>query len=150
MACTPQYIITCNARILAFSPRAFNKVTSIYTSRSSSIPLYHINFYVQSLYFYVCLVLFTSHRQRGYLETAPHLLSLSKNVKPGKYTVPTGIRAPGRRVAVHYATTAPHKLLLLLYRFAKNFIISSKFPFVLYNFFNFLFLFIVLYCIIYI
>ena len=32
VACTPQYIITCNARILAFSPRAFNKATSIYTS----------------------------------------------------------------------------------------------------------------------
>ena len=32
---------------------------------------------------------FTSHRQRGHLETA-HLLSLAKDVKLGFYTVPTG------------------------------------------------------------
>ena len=32
----------------------------------------------------------TSHRQRGHLETAPHLLSLAKDVKLDKYTVPTG------------------------------------------------------------
>ena len=31
-------------------------------------------------------------------------------MKLGKYTVPTGNRTPGRRVAVHYATTAPRKL----------------------------------------
>ena len=31
-----------------------------------------------------------SHRQRGHLETAPHLLSLVKDVKLDKYTVPTG------------------------------------------------------------
>ena len=40
----------------------------------------------------------------------PHLLSLAKDVKFGKYTVPTGNRTPGRRVAVHYATSAPRKL----------------------------------------
>ena len=40
-----------------------------------------------------------------------HLLSLAKDVKLGKYTVPSGIRTPGRRVAVHYATAAPRKLL---------------------------------------
>ena len=32
----------------------------------------------------------------------PHLLSLAKDVKLSFYTVPTGNRAPGRRVAVHY------------------------------------------------
>ena len=36
---------------------------------------------------WLCL---TSHRQRGHLETAPHLLSLAKDVKLDKYTVPTG------------------------------------------------------------
>ena len=36
---------------------------------------------------------FTSHR-RGHLETAPHLLSLAKDMKLSKYTVPTGIRTP--------------------------------------------------------
>ena len=62
---------------------------------------------------YVWLVVwlcFTSHRQRGHLETAPHLLSLAKDVKLGKYTVPTGNRTPGRRVTVHYATAALRKL----------------------------------------
>ena len=58
---------------------------------------------------FVCLC-FTSHRQLGHLEMAPHLLSLAKDVKLGKYIVPTGNRTPGHRVAVHYATAAPHKL----------------------------------------
>ena len=40
----------------------------------------------------------------------PNLLSLAKDVKLGKYTVPTGNRTPGRRVAVHYATATPRKL----------------------------------------
>ena len=53
---------------------------------------------------------FTSLQQRGYLETAPHLLSLAKDVKLGKYTFPTGNRTPGRCVAVHYATAAPRNL----------------------------------------
>ena len=57
----------------------------------------------------VCLCL-TFLQQRGHLETAPHLLSLAKDVKLGKYTVPTGNRTPGRRVTVHYATAAPRKL----------------------------------------
>ena len=59
----------------------------------------------------VCLCL-TSLQQRGHLETAPHLLSLAKDVKLNIYTVPTGSRIPGRRVAVHYATAAPPKLHL--------------------------------------
>ena len=54
---------------------------------------------------------FTSHRQRGHLETAPHLLSLVKDAKLVKYTVPTGNRTPGHRMAVHYTTAAPRKLL---------------------------------------
>ena len=58
---------------------------------------------------FVCLCL-TSLQKRGHLETAPHLLSLAKDVKLGKYTVPTGNRTPGRRVAVHYDTAAPRKL----------------------------------------
>ena len=33
---------------------------------------------------------FTSLRQRGHLETAPHLLSLAKDMKLDRYTVPTG------------------------------------------------------------
>ena len=57
---------------------------------------------------HVCL--FVCVIQRGHLETAPHLLSHEKDVKLGKYTVSTGNRTPGRRVAVHYATAAPRKL----------------------------------------
>ena len=53
---------------------------------------------------------FTSHRQGGHLETAPYLVSLVKDVELSKYTVPTGNRTPGCRVAVHYATAAPCKL----------------------------------------
>ena len=48
-------------------------------------------------------------------ERYPHLLSLAKDAKLGKYTVPTGKRTPGRRVAVHYATAAPRKLPLMYY-----------------------------------
>ena len=40
----------------------------------------------------------------------PNLLSLAKIVKLGKYTVPTRNRTLGRRVTVHYAAAAPHKL----------------------------------------
>ena len=40
----------------------------------------------------------------------PHLLSLARDVKLGFYTVPTGNRTPGRHVAVHYTTAAPHLL----------------------------------------
>ena len=40
----------------------------------------------------------------------PHLLSLAKDVKLDKYTVPTGNRTPGRRMAVHYVTAEPRKL----------------------------------------
>ena len=40
----------------------------------------------------------------------PHLLSIAMDVKLGFYTVPTGNRTPGRRVAVHYNTAAPRQL----------------------------------------
>ena len=36
---------------------------------------------------WLCLA---SHQQRGHLETAPHSLSLAKDMKLGFYTVPTG------------------------------------------------------------
>ena len=55
------------------------------------------------------LVVFYAPRQRSHIETAPHLLSLAKDVKLGLYTIPTGNRTPGNRVAFHYATTAPHQ-----------------------------------------
>ena len=53
----------------------------------------------------------TSHRQRGHLETAHHLLSLAKDVKLGFNTVPTGTL--GCRVAIHSTTAAPRQLLSL-------------------------------------
>ena len=59
---------------------------------------------------YIISLCFTSLKQRSHLGTHPHLLSLTKDVKLGKYTVPTGNRTQGRRVAVHYANAAPHKL----------------------------------------
>ena len=63
-----------------------------------------INF---SLFLCLCL---TSLQQRGHLETAPPFTLPLKDVKLGKYTVPTENRTPGRRVAVHYAIAAPRKL----------------------------------------
>ena len=57
----------------------------------------------------------------------PHLLSLAKDVKLGFYTVPTGNRTPGRRVAVHYTTAAPRQLHTLY-----NVVgISTRFPLIL-------------------
>ena len=49
---------------------------------------------------------FTSYRQRGHLEMAQQLTVSWEGravVKLVKYTVPTGNRTPGRRMAVHYA-----------------------------------------------
>ena len=48
-----------------------------------------------------------------HLKTASHLLSLAKDAKLGFYTVPTGNRTPGRRVAVHYTTAVPRQLLYI-------------------------------------
>ena len=59
-----------------------------------------------NLYFDCVRLCFTFLQQRGHLETASNLLFLAKDVKIGKYTVPTGNRTPGRRVAVHYASAA--------------------------------------------
>ena len=58
---------------------------------------------------WLCL---TSHRRH------PHLLSLAKDVKLDKYTVPTGNWTPGRRMAVHYVAAALRKLHWLLYNIA--------------------------------
>ena len=56
---------------------------------------------------YLC---FTSLQQRGHLETSsPFTVPCEKNVKLGKYTVPTGNRSPGRHVEVHHATAVPRK-----------------------------------------
>ena len=66
----------------------------------------YISLNAHHVYLFVCLC-FTSHRQRDHLETAP---PFAKDVKLGKYTVQTGNRTPGRRMAVHYTTAAPRKL----------------------------------------
>ena len=50
---------------------------------------------------------FTSHQQQGHLEMAP---KFAKDVKLSFYTIPTGNRNLGRRVAVHYTTATPRKL----------------------------------------
>ena len=44
----------------------------------------------------------------------PHFLSL---LKLGFYTVPTMNRTPGRHVAVHYTTAAPHQLPSMVVRY---------------------------------
>ena len=56
------------------------------------------------LFWLVGWLCFTSHRQRGHLETAPYLLSLAKDVKLGFYTVPTGNRT---RAVARQSITLP-------------------------------------------
>ena len=68
------------------------------------IPLNAMNHKNENINGWLC---FTFHGQQGHLETAPLLLSLAKDLKLGFYTVPTGNRTPGRRVAVHYTTAVP-------------------------------------------
>ena len=80
--------------------------------KQSCIHIYSYLFTIQWLVGWLC---FTSHRQRGHLETTPHLLSLAKGVKLGKYTVPTGNQTSGCRTTVHYTTAAPRKLLTIQY-----------------------------------
>ena len=53
---------------------------------------------------------FTSHRQRGYVETAPPFTAPREGRGARVYTVPTGNRAPGRRVVVHHSTAAQRQL----------------------------------------
>ena len=60
--------------------------------------------YINVLVGWLC---FTSHRQLDHLETAPHLLSLAKDVKLRFHT---GNRTLRRRVAVHYPMAAPRQL----------------------------------------
>ena len=50
-------------------------------------------------------------------------MSLAKDVKLDKYTVPTGNQTPGRRMAVHYVTAEPRKLHVCVCN--EYFIISS-------------------------
>ena len=60
---------------------------------------------------FVCLfVFYVPSTARSFRDDTPLLLSLAKDMKLGKYTVPTGNRIPGRRMAVHYVTAAPRKL----------------------------------------
>ena len=61
--------------------------------------------------FLVVWLFYVPSTGRSFRDGTPHLLSLVKDVKLGFYTVPTGNRTPGRRMAVHYTTTAPHQLL---------------------------------------
>ena len=98
---------------------------------------------VKSSLLYSGLLCFTSHGQLGHLETAPHLLSLAKDVKLGKYTVPTENRTPGRHVPVHNATAAPRKLHpysirnIDFYNFSINLILKKyKYINVLLNFYT--------------
>ena len=63
------------------------------------------------MFLFVCLFVFNfPSTARSFRDGHPHLLSLAKDVKLDKYTVPTGNRTPGCHVAVHYATAATRKL----------------------------------------
>ena len=56
------------------------------------------------------VVFYVPSTGRSFRDGTPTLLSLAKDVKLGKYTVLTGNRTPGRRVAVHYITVAPRQI----------------------------------------
>ena len=79
---------------------------------------------------FVCLCL-TSHRQRGHLETAPHLLSLSKDVKLGNIYCSNRESNPGpsRGSPLRYrcATQAPHKPLGVMVLVMHSIIESTNF-----------------------
>ena len=46
---------------------------------------------------------------RSFRDGTPIYCPLRKDVKLDKYTIPTGNRTPGRRMAVHYVTAEPRK-----------------------------------------
>ena len=49
---------------------------------------------------------------RPFRDGTPIYCPFAKDVECGFYTVPTGNRTPGCRVAVHYTTAAPRQLLM--------------------------------------
>ena len=63
-------------------------------------------YYLRWLVSWLCL---TSIDGEVILRQHPHLLSLSKDVKLGFYTLPHWNRTPGRRVAVLYTIAAPRQ-----------------------------------------
>ena len=79
-------------------------------SVSVSINLYHLNFQVGWLVGWLVGCVLRPIDSEVIYRRHPNLLSLAKDVKLSKYTVSTGNRTPGRRVAVHYTTAAPRKL----------------------------------------
>ena len=62
------------------------------------------------LSFKVGCLCFTPHRQRGHLERASPFTVPCEGSEPRFHTVPIVNRTPGRRLAVHYTTAAPHQL----------------------------------------
>ena len=66
------------------------------------------------------IVFYVTSTARSFKDGTPHLLSLAKDVKLGKYIVPTGNRTPGRRVAVHYTTAALRKLPLTIIKTCRH------------------------------
>ena len=103
VACTSSMIFSCGNTIIKVL-----SCTVVVTLIFSNLLLNNLLLSINNCLL-VCLC-FTSLQQRCHLETAPHLLCLAKDVKLAKYTVPTGNRTPGCRVAVHYATAVPRKL----------------------------------------
>ena len=64
--------------------------------------------FTRSFFLFVCMFMFNvPSTARSFRDGIPFI---AKDEKLGKYTVPTGNRTLGRRVAVHYATAAPRKL----------------------------------------
>ena len=75
-----------------------------------------INNFIRSQIMFVCLFVFNvPSTARSFRDGTPIYSPLRKDVKLDKYTVPTGNRTPGRRMAVHYVTAEPRKLHLTNY-----------------------------------
>ena len=56
------------------------------------------------------VVFYVPSTARSFRDSIPIYCPLQKDAKLGFYTVLTGNRTAGRRVAVHYTTTAPRQL----------------------------------------
>ena len=80
--------------------------TAILTNTDTDVMSIHLKWLIGSM----C---FTSHRQRVHLETAPPLTVPCEGSEARFYTIPSGNRTPGRRMAAHYTTTALRQLHII-------------------------------------
>ena len=92
----------------AYEPVSQSLRSSCLKEYSKAFLFYGINYIMMFGWLVVFNVPLTARSFRDH----PHLLSLTKDMKLDKYTIPTRNWTPGHRMAVHYVTPVPRKLLL--------------------------------------